>query len=128
VLIPPKSPAPHHECLTQRITPTIKEMGKIMKSLTTLTAAAATLTAGVLGLAAPAVAAPSGRDADQTISALEAQGNRVVVIRQSDAPLDQASVVSLTRGPVKRGAVPFGTSNGDSNRSTISQTVYVTVK
>ena len=41
--------------------------------------AAAGLSAAVLGLAAPAVAAPTGADnAHQTISQLEAQGNRVI--------------------------------------------------
>ncbi len=99
-----------------------------MKKFTITTAAAAALTAGVLGLAAPALAAPTGGNADETISALEAQGNRVVVTRQGSAPLDQSSVVSITRGPIQRSAVPFGTSNGDSNRSVSSQTVYVTVR
>ena len=99
-----------------------------MKKFTITTTAAAALTAGALGLAAPAFAAPTGGDAEQTISELEAEGNRVVVTRQSSAPLDQSSVVSVTRGPIQRGAEPFGTSNGDSNRSTINQTIYVTVK
>ncbi|MBX7448573.1 hypothetical protein GR927_11305 [Mycolicibacterium sp. 3033] len=99
-----------------------------MKKFTITTTAAAALTAGALGLAAPAFAAPTGGGAEQTISELEAQGNRVVVTRQSSAPLDEASVVSVTRGPIQRGAEPFGTSNGDSNRSIVSQTIYVTVK
>jgi hypothetical protein len=99
-----------------------------MKTFITTTTAAAALTAGFLGLAAPAMAAPTGGGAEQTISELEAQGNRVVVNRQSSAPLDEASVVSVTRGPIQRGTVPFGTSNGDHNRSTIDQTIYVTVK
>lgn len=99
-----------------------------MKKLTITTAAAAALTAGALGLAGPALAAPSAGNAEQTISELEAQGNRVVVNRQSSAPLDQASVVSITRGPIMRGSVPFGTSQGDNTRSVTSQTVYVTVK
>lgn len=99
-----------------------------MKKFTVTTAAAAALTAGILGLAAPAQAAPTGGNAADTISALEAQGNRVVVNRQGSAPLDEASVVSVTRGPIQRTAVPFGTSNGDSTRSATSQTVYVTVR
>ncbi|KMO77171.1 hypothetical protein BST22_15035 [Mycolicibacterium chubuense] len=100
-----------------------------MKTLTITTAAAAALTAGVLGLAAPALAAPSGAgSAADTISALEAQGNRVVVNRQSNAPLDEASVVSVTRGPDVRQSVPNATSNGDNNRSVSNQTVYVNVR
>lgn len=99
-----------------------------MKKLTITVTTAAALTAGVLGLAAPALAAPTGGNAADTISALEAQGNRVVVNRQGSAPLDESSVVSVTRGPITRTAIPFGTSNGDSNRSETSQTIYVTVK
>ena len=101
-----------------------------MKKISTITtAAAAALTAGVLGLAAPAVAAPSGAgSAADTISALEAQGHRVIVTRQSSAPLDEASVVSVTRGPAIRESVPNATSNGDNNRSVSNQTVYVNVR
>ena len=100
-----------------------------MKTLTITTAAAAGLTAGVFGLAAPALAAPSGAgSAADTISALEAQGNRVVVNRQSSTPLDEASVVSVTRGPDVRQAVPNATSNGDNTRSVSNQTVYVNVR
>ena len=73
-----------------------------MKKFTTATitaAAAAGLSAAVLGLAAPAVAAPSGSgDAQQTVSQLEEQGNRVIVNRQSSAPLSQASVVDVRQG------------------------------
>jgi hypothetical protein len=94
----------------------------------TLTATAAALTAGVLGLAAPAAAAPSGSSAADTISQLEAQGNRVVVQRQGTASLDDAQVVSIQRGPVMRESVPFGTSNGDHTRSVAGQTIYVTVR
>jgi aspartate carbamoyltransferase catalytic subunit len=96
--------------------------------IVTLTAAAAALTAGVLGLAAPAAAAPSGGSAADTISQLEAQGNRVVVQRQGSASLDDAEVVSIQRGPVERQSIPFGTSNGDHTRSVTGQTIYVTVR
>lgn len=100
-----------------------------MKKFTITTAAAAALTAGVLGLAAPALAAPSGAgSAADTISALEAQGNRVVVNRQSSTPLEEASVVSVTRGPDVRQSIPNATSNGDNNRSVSNQTVYVNVR
>ena len=73
-----------------------------MKNITTATitaAAGAALSAAVLGLAAPAVAAPSGSsDAEQTVSQLEDQGNRVIVNRESSAPLSQASVVDVRQG------------------------------
>ena len=99
-----------------------------MKKFTVTTAAAAALTAGVLGLASPAQAAPTGRSAADTISSLEAQGLRVIVTRQSSTPLDKASVVSVTRGPSTPQSVPFATSQGDGSRTVRSQTVYVTVK
>lgn len=100
-----------------------------MKKFTITTTTAAALTAGLLGFAAPALAAPSGAgSAADTISALEAQGNRVVVNRQSSAPLDEASVVSVTRGPDVRQVVPNATSNGDNPRSVSNQTVYVNVR
>ncbi len=68
---------------------------------TTITAAIATGLAGaVLGLAAPAGAAPSGAgNATTTISALEAQGNRVVVNRHSSTPLAEANVIGVHTGP-----------------------------
>ncbi|PRC48791.1 hypothetical protein C6A85_78045, partial [Mycobacterium sp. ITM-2017-0098] len=66
-----------------------------MKNLTIATTAAAAFTAAFLGLSAPALAAPTGGSADQTISELEAQGNRVIVNRLSDAPLSEASVVGV---------------------------------
>ncbi len=99
-----------------------------MKKFTVTTAVAAALTAGVLGFAAPALAAPTGGSAADTISALEAQGKRVIVTRQSSAPLDEASVVSVTHGPDVRRSVPFATSQGDNPRSVSDQTVYVTIK
>lgn len=63
------------------------------------TATATALTAVALGLATPALAAPTAASAEDTISELEAAGNRVVVTRQSRVPLDEATVVNLTTGP-----------------------------
>jgi hypothetical protein len=60
--------------------------------------------------------------------ALEDQGNRVIVTRLSAAPLDEASIVSITHGPIVRQGVPFSTSQGDNFRSIANQTVYVTVR
>ncbi|PRC48480.1 hypothetical protein C6A85_79630, partial [Mycobacterium sp. ITM-2017-0098] len=76
-----------------------------MKNLTITTAIAAGLSAAFLGLAAPALAAPTGGSADQTISQLEAQGNRVIVNKLSDVPLSQADVVSVKQGSPIRGTV-----------------------
>jgi hypothetical protein len=89
-----------------------------MKNLTIATTAAAALTAAFFGLAAPASAAPAGSNADDTISRLEAEGNRVIVNRLSDAPLSQASVVAVNRGSDIRGTVM-----DDFNDRTYQQTV-----
>ena len=99
-----------------------------MKNFTIATAAAAGLTAAFLGLAAPALAAPTGGNAEDTISALEAQGNRVVVNHQGNTPLSEASVVSVTHGPITREVVPNSTSQGDNARTFVHQTIYVTVR
>ena len=70
-----------------------------MKKFTLATAAATTLSATVLGFAAPALAAPSGPgNAADTISQLEADGNRVIVNRQNSTPLADADVVSVRPG------------------------------
>ncbi len=99
-----------------------------MKSITVATAAAAGLTAAVLGLAAPAAAAPSGSDAQQTISQLEADGNRVIVNRLSDAPLSQATVVGVQTGPALRGQTwDFDHSNRYQNVIT-GHVYYLDVK
>ena len=99
-----------------------------MKNLTIATAVAAGLSAAVLGLAAPAIAAPTGGNADATISQLEAQGHRVVVNRLSDAPLSEASVVGVHKGGDIRSTV-----RDDFNDRTYQNTVtgslyYVDVK
>ncbi|CAN5579632.1 hypothetical protein BH11ACT6_BH11ACT6_12240 [soil metagenome] len=108
-----------------------------MKNLgfaTTITAAA--LTAGFLGLAAPALAAPTGAgNAQDTIANLEDQGYKVIVNRQSDRPLAEASVTSIGKGAT------FSTTNtNNGNEGGYSstndrqfapentQTVYVNVK
>ena len=95
-----------------------------MKSITLATAAAASLTAAVLGLAAPAAAAPSGSDAQQTISQLEADGNRVIVNRLSDTPLSQATVVAVQPGPALRGTVPNTGYNDDNRQDVVTGQVY----
>ncbi|CAN5289538.1 hypothetical protein BH11ACT6_BH11ACT6_38050 [soil metagenome] len=65
--------------------------------ITTITASA--LTAGFIGLAAPALAAPTGAgNAQDTISSLEDQGYKVIVNRQSNTPLAEANVVSVGEG------------------------------
>ena len=85
----------------------------------TIAAVAAGLSAAIVGLAAPAIAAPIGGDnAQQTISALEAQGNRVVVNRESGAPLADATVVSVRPGPEIREWVTVDGRQGDDRTHT----------
>ena len=70
-----------------------------MKNITIATAAAAGFAAAFVGLAAPALAAPSGSgSAADTISALEAQGNRVIVNRENGAALHDSTVVAVRQG------------------------------
>ncbi|MFA7514352.1 MAG: hypothetical protein WCZ29_28120 [Mycolicibacterium vanbaalenii] len=80
-----------------------------MKNFTIATAVAAGLTAAALGLAGPAVAAPSATgDAQSTISELQAGGNRVIVNKLGSAPLSEAEVV---------GCIPAATSRNGSTRA-----------
>jgi len=89
-----------------------------MKNVT-ITAVAAGLSAAVLGMAAPAIAAPVGGDsAQQRIGALEAQGNRVIVNRESGTPLSDATVVSVRPGPEIREWVTVDGRQGDDRTHT----------
>src|SRR3954454_18320436 len=57
------------------------------------------LTVAVLGLAAPAGAAPTGPgNAQDTINQLQADGYNVIVNRIGATPLDQATVVAVRPG------------------------------
>jgi hypothetical protein len=83
-----------------------------MKNFGFATIAASALAAGFLGLAAPAIAAPTGAgNAEDTISSLEDQGYKVVVNRQSERPLSEASVVSVGKGAT---FTHTDTNNGNS--------------
>jgi len=110
-----------------------------MKKFGFATITATALTAGYLslvGLAAPALAAPTGAGtAQDTISSLEDQGYRVVVNRLSERPLSEASVVSVGQGPT------FSHTNGNNGNEggygpnsdnqfapQNTQTVYVNVR
>jgi hypothetical protein len=77
-------------------------MNKMTLSISTVAMSA--LIGGALGLASTASAVPTGgANAQDTISQLEAGGNRVIVHRLSDAPLSQADVVAVEPGPALRG-------------------------
>lgn len=94
-----------------------------MKNFTIATTTAAALAAGFFALAAPAAAAPAGGDATDTIAALEAQGNRVIVHRLSDTPLAQADVVSISPGADIRSTVQDH-ANDRTYQNTITGKVY----
>ena len=86
------------------------------------------LTAAIVGLAAPADAAPSGaRNAQDTISRLQSEGYNVIVNRVGTTPLDQATVVAVRPGQTYS-RTDSGTP-GDSFETTVTdKTVYVDVR
>ncbi len=99
-----------------------------MKKLGFATVAASALTAAVIGLAAPALAAPSGPgSAEQTISELQSQGYNVIVNRLGSAPLDQATVVAVRPGQTYSRTDHSGPGD-DLTTKTFNKTVYVDVK
>ena len=70
-----------------------------MKKFGFATVLAGGLTAAVLGLAAPAGAAPTGPgNAQETINQLQADGYNVIVNRIGTTPLEQATVVAVRPG------------------------------
>jgi len=86
------------------------------------------LTAAVLGLAAPAGAAPAGPgSAQDTINQLQAEGYNVIVNRIGGTPLDQATVVAVRPGQTY--SRTDSGNPGDSFETTVTdKTVYVDVK
>ncbi|HEY9265409.1 MAG TPA: hypothetical protein VIQ11_12470 [Mycobacterium sp.] len=99
-----------------------------MKNFTIATAAAAGFAAAFVGLAAPALAAPSGNgNAATTISELEAQGNRVIVNRQSGTALSDATVVSVRQGNPIREYV-WDAQGDDKIRQNVGHVIYLDVK
>ena len=98
-----------------------------MKKFGYATVLAGGLAAAVIGLASPAVAAPSGTSSAQdTITSLHQQGYNVIVNRIGDTPLDQATVVAVRPGQTHETTDSRG---GGSIKTTVtSETVYVDVK
>src|ERR1700754_5239197 len=88
------------------------------------------LAAAVIGLAAPAVAAPSGPgDAQQTINVLRAQGYTVIVNRIGTAPIEHANVVAVRPGQTYSRTDTGLPGAGDDIHTTVTdKTVYVDVK
>jgi len=88
------------------------------------------LAAAVIGLAAPASAAPAGPGStQQTINELQAQGYTVIVNRLGTAPLDQASVVAVRPGQTySRTDTGVPGAGNDIHTTVTDKTVYVDVK
>ncbi|MHC9295862.1 hypothetical protein ACRCUN_25660 [Mycobacterium sp. LTG2003] len=99
-----------------------------MKKLGFASALVGGAAAAVIGLAAPAQAAPSGPgNAQDTISELQSEGYTVIVNRTGSTPLDKATVVAVRPGQT------FSRTDsgnpGDSLQTTVTdKTVYVDVK
>ena len=99
-----------------------------MKNLGFATVVASGLVAAVLGLAAPAEAAPSGPgNAQDTISKLEGQGYNVIVNHVGSTPLEQASVVAVRPGQTFS-RTDSGNPGDDLLTTVTDKTVYVDVK
>src|ERR1044071_7191206 len=88
------------------------------------------LAAAVIGLAAPAAAAPTGPgDAQQTIDVLRAQGYTVIVNRLGTAPLDQADVVAVRPGQkFTRTDTGLPGAGDDIFTTVMDKTVYLDVE
>src|ERR1700742_3344198 len=88
------------------------------------------LAAAVIGLAAPAIAAPTGPgDAQQTINVLRAQGYTVIVNRIGTSPLEQADVVAVRPGQTYSRTDSGLPGAGDDIATTVTnKSVYLDVK
>jgi hypothetical protein len=101
-----------------------------MKKFGLATATIAGAAAAVIGVAAPAAAAPSGPgNAQQTINELQAQGYTVIVNRTGTAPLDQSTVVAVRPGQTySRTDTGVPGAGNDIFTTVTGKTVYVDVK
>ncbi len=86
--------------------------------------------AAIIGLAAPAAAAPAGPgNAQQIISELQAKGYTVIVNRIGTAPLEQATVVAVRPGQTySRTDTGVPGAGHDIVTTVTDKTVYVDVK
>ncbi|GFH03210.1 hypothetical protein [Mycolicibacterium hippocampi] len=106
---------------------------KNLTAATTITAIAAGFTATIIGLAGPAAAGPwpqsrpSGTSATDTIAALEADGNRVIVNRQGSTALDNAEIISIRQGQPIREYV-WDAQGDDKVLQTTGNVVFIDIK
>jgi len=101
-----------------------------MKKFGLATAMVAGAGAAIIGLAAPAAAAPTGPgNAQQTINELQAQGYTVIVNRIGNGPLDQAAVVAVRPGQTySRTDTGVPGAGNDIYTTVTGKTVFVDVK
>jgi hypothetical protein len=101
-----------------------------MKKFGFAAAAVSGLAAALIGLAAPAVAAPTGPgDAQQTIDVLRAQGYTVIVNRIGTAPLEQADVVAVRPGQTySRTDSGLPGAGNDISTTVTNKSVYLDIK
>ena len=101
-----------------------------MPKFTVATLAASGLAAAILGLAAPADAAPTGPgNAQDTVNTLEAQGYHVIVNRLGSTPLDQATVVAVRPGQsYSRTDSGVPGAGNDLITTVAGKTVYIDVR
>jgi hypothetical protein len=113
-----------------RTTRNSTEEGTAMRKFGFATIVASGLAAAILGLAAPAQAAPTGPgSAQQTISQLQAQGYHVIVNHVGSTPLDQASVIAVRPGQTYSRTDSGAPGAGNDLVTTVTgKTVYVDVK
>jgi hypothetical protein len=105
-----------------------KKEASSMKNVGFATIVASGMVAAVLGLAAPADAAPSGPgNAQDTIGKLEAQGYNVIINHVGSTPLEQASVVAVRPGQTFS-RTDSGNPGDDLVTTVLDKTVYVDVK
>jgi hypothetical protein len=99
-----------------------------MKKFGLATILAGGLTAAVIGIAAPANAAPTGPgNAQDTISQLQADGYNVIVNHVGSTPLDHATVVAVRPGQTYS-RTDSGTPGDNLETTVTDKTVYVDVK
>jgi len=99
-----------------------------MKKFGLATIAASGLAAAIIGLAAPAAAAPTGPgNAQETINELQADGYNVIVNRVGTTPLETATVVAVRPGQTYS-RTDSGNPGDDLATTVTSKTVYVDVR
>ena len=95
-----------------------------MNKIAFATLASSGLAAATLGLATPAVAAPTGTgSAQDTVKQLEAGGYRVILNRIGGAPLDKCTVASVRPG--RQITQPVTAGGGNLTEKVLYTTVYV---